>query len=138
MAVKKRRFGMMDILLLALNLLFFVGMQTVFLPCEARPDGSWMSCHWAGQALTGIAAVLTVIAVMHLVIPRPQVKMGLALAMIPLSVLALVLPEHLIDLCMMETMRCHTVMEPAVTVLSLVNIMVAAADVYVQGREGAE
>ena len=138
MAAKKRRFGVMDVLLCALNLLFFVGMQTVFLPCEMRPDGSWMSCHWAGQALTGIAAALSAIALMHLVIPRAQVKMGLALAMIPLSVLALVLPDHLIDLCMMETMRCHTVMTPAVTVLSLVNIMIAATDVYVQGRGEAE
>ena len=56
--------------------------------------------------------------------------------MVPLSVLALLLPGHLIDLCMMETMRCHTVMTPAVTVLSLLNIMVAAADIYVC-RKGA-
>ena len=135
MAAKKRRFGVMDVLLLALNLLFFVGMQTVFLPCEARPDGSWMTCHWAGQALTGIAAVLVAIAALHLVIPRAQVKMGLALAMIPLSVLAFVLPDHLIDLCMMETMHCHTVMEPAVTVLSLLNIMTAGADIYVYRKK---
>ena len=134
---KKRRCGITDILMVVLNLIFFVGIQTVFAPCEAHPDGSWMTCHWAGQALMGIAAALLAIAVMHLVIPRAQVKLGLALAMIPISVLALVLPDHLIDLCMMETMRCHTVMEPAVTVLSLLNIMTAGADIYVY-RKGAE
>ena len=137
MNAKKRRCGITDVLLLVLNLIFFVGIQTVFAPCEAHPDGSWMTCHWAGQALMGIAAALTVIAVMHLVIPRAQVKMGLALAMIPISVLALVLPDHLIGLCMMETMHCHTVMTPAVTVLSLLNIMTAGADIYVY-RKGAE
>ena len=137
MNAKKRRCGITDVLLLVLNLIFFVGIQTVFAPCEAHPDGSWMTCHWAGQALMGIAAALTVIAVMHLVIPRAQVKMGLALAMIPVSVLALVLPDHLIGLCMMETMHCHTVMTPAVTVLSLLNIMTAGADIYVY-RKGAE
>ena len=135
---KKRRCGITDILLLVLNLIFFVGIQTVFAPCEARPDGSWMTCHWAGQALMGIAAVLVAIAALHLVIPQAQVKMGLALAMIPLSVLAFVLPDHLIDLCMMETMHCHTVMEPAVTVISLLNVLLAAADIYVQGRGEAE
>ena len=134
---KKRRCGITDILMVVLNLIFFVGIQTVFAPCEARPDGSWMTCHWAGQALMGIAAALLAIAVMHLVIPRAHVKLGLALAMIPISVLALVLPDHLIDLCMMETMHCHTVMEPAVTVLSLLNIMTAGADIYVY-RKGAE
>ena len=131
---KKRRFGITDVLLLVLNLMFFIGIQTVFLPCEARPDGTWMNCHWASQALTGIAAVLVVIALMHILIPRTQVKLGLALAMLPLSVFALVLPDHLIDLCMMETMHCHTVMQPAVTALSLLNLMLALADIYVYRR----
>ena len=133
---EKRRFGITDVLLLVLNLIFFVGIQTVFAPCEARPDGSWMTCHWAGQALIGVAAVLVVIALMHLVIPRAQVKIGLSLAVIPVSILAFAVPDHLIDLCMMETMHCHTVMEPAVTVLSLLNIMTAGADIYVY-RKGA-
>ena len=131
---EKRRFGITDVLLLVLNLIFFVGIQTVFAPCEARPDGSWMTCHWAGQALIGIAAVLVVIALMHLVVPRAQIKLGLALAMLPLSVFTLVLPDHLIDLCMMETMHCHTVMQPAVTALSLLNIMLVLADIYVYRR----
>ena len=135
---KKRRCGTTDILLVVLNLIFFVGIQTVFAPCEARPDGSWMTCHWAGQALIGIAAALLAIAVMHLVIPRTQVKIGLSLAVIPVSVLAFAVPDHLIDLCMMETMHCHTVMEPAVTVISLLNVLLAAADIYVQGRGEAE
>lgn len=95
-----------------------------------------MMCHWAGQALMGIAAALLAIAVMHLVIPRAQVKIGLSLAVIPVSVLAFAVPDHLIGLCMMETMHCHTVMEPAVTVLSLLNIMTAGADIYVY-RKGA-
>ena len=135
---KKRRCGITDVLLLVLNLIFFVGIQTVFAPCEARPDGSWMTCHWAGQALIGIAAALLAIAVMHLVIPRTQVKIGLSLAVIPVSVLAFAVPDHLIDLCMMETMHCHTVMEPAVTLLSLLNVLLAAADIYVyqKGENG--
>ena len=112
------------------NLIFFVGIQTVFAPCEARPDGSWMTCHWAGQALMGIAAALLAIAVMHLVIPRAQVKIGLSLAVIPVSVLAFAVPDHLIDLCMMETMHCHTVMEPAARAISVVLILLACLDVY--------
>ena len=71
-------------------------------------------------------------------IPRTQVKIGLSLAVIPVSVLAFAVPDHLIDLCMMETMHCHTVMEPAVTVLSLLNVLLAAADIYVyqKGENG--
>ena len=134
---QKKGIGVCPLLQIVLNAIFFVGIQTIFAPCEPHEDGTWMTCHWAGEALLGIAAALLAIAVMHLVIPRAQVKLGLALAMIPISVLALVLPDHLIDLCMMETMRCHTVMDPAVTVLSLLNIMTAGADIYVY-RKGAE
>ena len=134
---KKRRTGVTDRLLVLLNLGFLVGMQGVLAPCEMRPDGSWMNCHWAGEALTGIAAVLTVIALMHIVIPRAHIKCGLSLAILPLSVFALILPDHLIDLCMMEHMRCHTVMTPAVTVISLVNILLAAVDIYVYRKGDA-
>ena len=49
----KRRFGITDVLLLVLNLIFFVGIQTVFAPCEARPDGTWMPCHHTGEASAG-------------------------------------------------------------------------------------
>ena len=133
---KKWRIGLTGCLLLLLNLGFFIGMQTVLTPCEMRPDGSWMNCHWAGQALTGIAAVLAGLALMHLVIPYAHVRLGLSLAVLLLSVLTFLLPGHLIALCMMETMRCHTVMQPAVTVISLLNILLASADIYVHRRRG--
>ena len=135
---KKWRFKITDILLLLASGAFLVGMRTFLAPCAQQADGRWMVCHWAGEALTGVAAVLFVISLLHALIPRAQIKMGLALAMIPAAALAFLLPGTMIDLCMMETMRCHTVMTPAVTVLSLVNIMIAAADVYVQGRGEAE
>ena len=133
---KKRRFKITDILLLLASGAFLVGMRTFLAPCAQQADGRWMVCHWAGEALTGVAAVLFVISLLHALIPRARIKMGLALAMIPAATLAFLLPGTMIDLCMMETMRCHTVMTPAVTVLSLLNIMVAAADIYVC-RKGA-
>ena len=37
MKLGKLRVGVTDILLLALNASFFIGIQTVFSPCEPRP-----------------------------------------------------------------------------------------------------
>ena len=133
----KRRFGITDVLLLVLNLIFFAAIQTVFAPCEARPDGTWMPCHHTGEAIAGVAAVLAAMALLHLIIPRAHIKCGLAIAMIPVSLLALLLPGHLMDLCMMDQMRCHTVTAPAVTSIALLDIMLAAADIYVYRKGDA-
>ena len=118
----KRRFGITDVLLLVLNLIFFAGIQTVFAPCEA---------------IAGVAAVLAAMALLHLIIPRAHIKCGLAIAMIPVSLLVLLLPGHLMDLCMMDQMRCHTVTAPAVTSIALLDIMLAAADIYVYRKGDA-
>ena len=134
MKLGKLRVGVTDILLLALNASFFIGIQTVFSPCEPHPDGTWMTCHWAGEALAGIAAVLVGIAVLHLLIPSAKIKQGLALASIPVSLLAMYLPGHLVDLCMKETMRCHTLMQPAVMAISALTVLLAVVDIYVYGR----
>ncbi|MFC2741328.1 MAG: DUF4418 family protein, partial [Selenomonas sp.] len=110
MEKKKWKIKLTDVLLLLASGAFLVGMRTFLAPCAQQADGKWMVCHWAGEALTGVAAVLFVISLLHALIPRAQIKMGLALAMIPAAALAFLLPGTMIDLCMMETMRCHTVM----------------------------
>ena len=131
---KKKGIGVCPLLQIVLNAIFFVGIQTIFAPCAPHEDGTWMTCHWAGEALTGLAAVMLILSLLHLVPLRSGTKTGLAIAMIPLAVLVICLPGHLIPLCMMETMHCHTVMQPAVTALSLLNLMLALADIYVYRR----
>ncbi|MBF1684669.1 MAG: DUF4418 family protein, partial [Selenomonas sp.] len=100
-----------------------------------QADGRWMVCHWAGEALTGVAAVLFVISLLHALIPRAQIKMGLSLAMIPAAALAFLLPGTMIDLCMMETMRCHVIMQPAVTVIAVLNIVLSAVYLWQHRKE---
>ena len=40
-------------ILLILSLLFVIGEQTVAGPCPVMPDGRFMVCYWAGQAVLG-------------------------------------------------------------------------------------
>ncbi len=131
---KKWQIGITDILLLIMNGVFLLGMHTFLSPCEQLPDGKWMVCHWAGEALIGIASALFVISLLHALIPRAPIKAGLTLAAIPMSVLALLFAAgHIIDLCMMETMRCHTVMKPAVMAISVLTILLDVVDIYKYG-----
>lgn len=126
-----KRFTVCDILLAVLTLTFLLGLLFVFGPCGPKEDGSWMTCHWAGQALKGIAALELVLALLHLIPAPAQRKLGLDLALIGTAVLAVAVPGHLIGLCMMAQMRCRSVMTPAVIVFSVLVIAAALADALI-------
>ena len=132
---KKINIGASDIILLVLSAVFLIGIRTFFAPCGPKDDGSWMTCHWAGQAITGIASVLLVISVIHMFVKDAKVKQGLAIAMIPTALFSVILPGNMIGLCMMNTMRCHSVMRPASIIVSVLVIAAAAFDLLVQGRK---
>mgnify|MGYP002623852021 FL=1 len=116
---KKLNIGVTDIILLVLSAVFFLGLLTFLAPCGPKDDGSWMTCHWAGQALRGISAVLLVISGIHFFVKDSKIKLGLSLAAIPAAILSLILPGNLIGLCMMNTMRCHSVMRTGTMIISV-------------------
>ena len=87
-----RRIGVSDILLFVFSVVELIGIRTFFAPCGPKEDGSWMSCHWAGQAVTGTAAVLVVLAICILAyLLREGYLVDIALIYTMLSFLAVVL-----------------------------------------------
>ena len=132
---KKLNIRVSDIVLLILSAIFLAGILTFFAPCGPKDDGSWMTCHWAGQAIRGIAAVLFIISVIHLIIKDENVKQGLSVAIIPMALLSAILPGTLIGLCMMNTMRCRAIMRPGTIVLSVLMIAAAVLDIILQRKK---
>ena len=134
-----KKYHRIQIVLVAVQLVFafllMIGEKTFLRPCGTRPDGTFMTCHWAGEALLGIAAVMLVMSLLHLLPLRTGMKEGLVFAMIPVSFLIIVLPGRLIPLCMMETMRCHVIMQPAVTVIAVLNIVLSAVYLWQHRKE---
>lgn len=122
----------LDIALLILCLFAAIGSVTIFEPCGPRPDGSFMVCHWAGRAITGTGIALALQAAFHLLAKSASVKLGISISMIPTTLLLFAIPHGLIDLCMREEMHCHTVMAPAVTVLTILLLLLLAADIFFQ------
>lgn len=112
-------------ILLILSLLFVIGEQTVAGPCPVMPDGRFMVCHWASQAAFGVGVVLVILSLFHLAFTNDGMKLGLDLAVIANAVLLMLIPNHLIHLCMKNHMQCHTVMEPFVLIMGV--LMIAAA-----------
>ena len=93
-----------------------------------------MSCHWAGQAVTAIASVLLVISVMRIIISDVKIRTGLSAAMIPTAVSGIFVPGTLVILCMMDTMRCHTVMRPFVMIMSAAVSVICVIDILVNRK----
>lgn len=113
--------------LLLLCAAFCAGIKLVFHACPKKPDGTFMSCHWAEQSVFAFSLALTAMAVLLLIVRNKKTKTGIALAMIPAAAVTALIPNVMIKLCMMENMRCHSTMRPAVIVFSVV---IAAAAVF--------
>lgn len=120
-----------DGFLTLLCLILCFGTKLWFHACGPKEDGSWMNCHWAQQCVFGIGLVLSVTAVLHFCVQNRKIKAGLSLGMVPTAVLAAILPSNLVPLCMMHDMRCHSVMRPAVMIVS---IAIAATALFLHLR----
>ena len=110
--MKKTRIPALIILLIAL--IAAVGSQS-FLGACVHDGGSLGACHWASRALMGDGGLLAILALMALSLKRES--RGLYLAMIPASLVGLLIPGRLISLCQAPTMRCRMLMQPAMLIL---------------------
>ena len=124
---KKKALGL-ELIQALIGAALLISLFTVAAPCAPKADGGWMTCHWAGQAVRGLAALLLVFALIRLIIKNTGVRMGMDLASIPTALLAALLPGRLISLCMMADMPCRSVMRPTVLVFSVLLILLASFD----------
>ncbi len=116
----------------ALSALLLAGGVTVFSACEQRADGSWMHCHQCQNMVAGRAGrllpphpirgsavgLIALYGASSLVKNKPARLALLALAVIA-SVVVFFIPGGICPLCAMKTMRCHTVFQPFVRIMSV-------------------
>ena len=109
-----------SLLIFVLALVIALGSQTFLSPC-VHEDGSFGSCHWAGQALLGVGVLLALQTLLSLA------RTDMYLAIVPTALLGCFLPGALIALCKMSTMRCRTLMQPAMILLCAAIALLALA-----------
>ena len=103
----------------ALSALLLAGGVTVFSAFEQRADGSWMHCHQCQNMVAGSAVgLIALYGASSLVKNKPARLALLALAVIA-SVVVFFIPGGICPLCAMKTMRCHTVFQPFVRIMSV-------------------
>lgn len=104
------------LILLFLSVLIAVGSVSFLGPC-VHEDGSFGTCHWAGQAMLGIGLLLSLQSLVALLCRDNRIRIGLYLSSLMTAVLGFFTPGTLISLCRMSTMRCRSVMRPAMLIL---------------------
>lgn len=116
--------GAMDAVLAAVAVLLLVGLRTFAGPC-VHEDGSAAGCTMAGHVLFGLAILAVGLCVLRLLAADLRTRRVFDLLLFINGILVAALPGTALTLCMMTTMRCHTIMTPFARVMG-VALMVAA------------
>ena len=134
--MKKTRL-ILDMAVMLCSTVLCFGTKLLFHACPQKEDGSWMSCHWAEQAVFGIGIVMLLLSIlMTFCFKDERTKSGIAVSIAVISAFSAMLPNHLIKLCMMANMRCHSVMKPAVLIISIVLLFLSVASLILHRKEG--
>lgn len=100
-----------EIILFIFSLLICVGSFTFFSACPVHGD-TVMACRWAQNAVTALGTLLSVTSLAAVVIPDRKVKAGLELSATLTAVLTAIVPGVVINVCMMNSMRCVSTFRP--------------------------
>ena len=126
-----KRLSIHAVILLVLGLVVAIGSLT-FLGACVHEDGSFGACHWAARALLGEGCLAAALGLLALFVE--QARLGLYLASALNAILGLLTPGTLIAICGMDAMRCRMVMKPAMTVLWVLALAVAAVGCAMEYR----
>ena len=103
----------------ALSALLLAGGVTVFSACEQRADGSWMHCHQCQNMVAGSAVGLIALYGASSLVKNKPVRLALLALAVIASVVVFFIPGGICPLCAMKSMRCHTVFQPFVRIMSV-------------------
>ena len=103
--------------------LLAAGVMTIFRACAKTDEGTWMNCHNAQLYVFVVSLVIAAISIAAAFVKNTKLKMGLGIVTIVLAIITALLPGVLVHLCMMTTMRCHSLMRPSVIILCLLFIV---------------
>lgn len=109
------------------SILLSVGVMTVFSACGMEEHGKLMPCHGAQNAEELGGFVLFFLFSFGAILKGRGLKLFLFAAGVIGAVGLFFVPGDIMPLCMMKTMRCHTVFQPFVRLVSAVIVVSGAA-----------
>ena len=132
-------------IVIALGLLIALGPQFLFPVCGAMPDeeaadccaapeesgccdtgSSYSICYWSARAEIGVGLLIAVLGICIIVLKDPKIQLGLAIGTFLSGFVALFIPHSLIQGCDSADMLCQKIGFPALTVESIILLVVSA------------
>ena len=130
--------SIMSVIMFIFTLILIGGCKTVFKACTEKSGGNFMTCHWAEQTIFVIAIAMAVIALLAIIVGDSRAKAAYSLAEIPLAVATAFTPQYIIPLCIGADMRCKTIMQPAIMIISAVIAVIALISFIVYRVRGSK
>lgn len=117
--MKQRRESIRKWIPALLSVLLVFGVLTVFGACGMKDDGTWMKCHGAQTTVAKLGGAMTALFLLAALLRNRALKTILYGLGIVGSVVVFLIPETIMPMCMMRTMRCYTVMQPFVRIMAV-------------------
>ena len=116
--------------------LMSLGVMTVFRACPAKEDVQWMHCHTAQMDLFYVGIALVILALAAMIIRSVPVCIFLYIVSAVLGCITLLVPGKLVSMCMMENMRCWSVMRPFAMLMGILVIVFSLINLIRQLKQG--
>lgn len=104
---KNSLFSIFDIIIIVIAGIYILGLHTWFKPC----DSTLFVCNTAAHVLRLLSYIMCALAVLHL-IPSKMFKTGIDVGLLCIISLSAYLPGNVLSLCVLNTMRCRSYMQP--------------------------
>ena len=121
------------------SLIVIIGLLVAFAPfgyahvCLPKTDGSFMKCHWMGEAVRILGGLITALGVIFLVCKRSRI--GLAFSNIGLGVCLILLTTVVIGTCKNAAMSCNVWTKPIIILLAIILIAVNAVYLFLHRKQ---
>ena len=115
-------------------LILIIGLLVLFAPfgfahvCLPKPDGSFMKCHWMGEAVRMLGGLITALGLIFLLCKRSRV--GIAFADIGIAVCLILLETTVIGTCKNIKMACNVYTKPVILLLAGILIILSAGYLF--------
>ena len=100
--------------------------------CFPKADGSFMKCHWMGEAVRMLGGLITALGVIFLLSKRSRI--GIAFSNIGLGVCLILLQTVVIGTCKNTAMHCNVYTKPVILLLAILLIVINAGYLFVNRK----
>ena len=121
------------LLIVVIGLLLFFTPFNLAHVCDLREDGSFMKCHWMGEAVRMLGGLITVLGIVFALFEK--MAKGIALSVAGVGVCEILLQFFVIGTCKMPKMSCNVYTKPTVLLLSIVLITVCSVYIFLTRKE---